>query len=137
MRRGGGRGGHKHRIQDIKQPDTGNGLWKLVKMCLFQDSTVFSPFWRSGLRRHYRPAQICISAVPTACLFTTMKRLHQQSIGQWALSPNPPSGRKVYSNPKTGRWPLSLLEGLCVCPVKSRAEQKGGREKLLFAAFLP
>lgn len=31
---------------------------------------------------HYRPVQICILVVQTACLFTTMKRLHQQSIGQ-------------------------------------------------------
>lgn len=71
-----------------------------------------------------QPVQICILVLQTACLFTTIKRLHQQSIGQLAESPNPPYGRKVYWNPKTGCWLLSLLESLCVCSVKSRIEQK-------------
>lgn len=44
-------GGHKHRIQDIKQPDAGNGLWKLAKgKCVY--STIQLCFLHSGTQNH-------------------------------------------------------------------------------------
>lgn len=72
--------------------------------------------------------EICISVVQTARLVTTMKRPHQQSIGQRARSPNPPYGTEVHSNGQTGQWPLSLLEDWHVCSLKSRMELKNERE---------
>lgn len=51
----------------------------------------------------------------------TMERLHQQSIGQRALSPNPACGRNVYSKPKTV---IPFWRACVVCWLKSRAEQR-------------
>lgn len=80
----------------------------------------------SKLRRSM--CKMCVSAAsPTALtvLFTTMERLHQQSIGQRALSPNPACGRKVYSKPKTV---IPFWRACVVCWLKSRTEQKAERE---------
>lgn len=74
------------------------------------------------MHRNNRAVEICISVAQTARLFTTMKRLHQQSIGQQARSPNPPYGREVHSNPQTVQWLLSLLESVHVCSLKCRIE---------------
>lgn len=60
-----------------------------------------------------------------ACPFATMERLHQQSIGQRALSPNPACGRNVYSKPKTV---IPFWRACVVCWLKSRTEQKAERE---------
>lgn len=57
-------------------------------------------------------------------LLTTMKRLHQQSPGQRAGSPNPPCGRDGHSEPHPGHWLLALLDSLCVCSLNSRVELK-------------
>lgn len=60
-----------------------------------------------------------------ACPFATMERLHQQSIGQRALSPNPACGRNVYSKPKTV---IPFWRACVVCWLESRTEQKAERE---------
>lgn len=80
------------------------------------------PFLWLKVHRNNRTVEICISVAQTARLFTTMKRLHQQSIGQQARSPNPPYGREIHSNPQTVQWLLSLLESVHVCSLKCRIE---------------
>lgn len=62
---------------------------------------------------------------PDSPPFATIKMLHQQSIGQQALSPNPARGRKVHSKPKTV---IPFWRACVVCWLKSRTERRAKRE---------
>lgn len=106
-------GKHTHMAQDtVKLPNN------RCATCVIQNDAVRCA--KCAFQLHCRqPAR------PPAPL-ATMERLHQQSIGQRALSPNPACGRKVYSKPKTV---IPIWRACVVRWPKSRTEQKAGRQR--------